>query len=67
MLLHTVNWQLRRDDVLPRNLSDSEKWRFPRVALTPERQSLWQSGMRFVLPAFCLYLGTLVFLSRKLR
>src|SRR5205085_11021229 len=31
LLLHTLNWQLKRDDRLPQDKPAGEKWQYPRV------------------------------------
>ena len=67
LLLHTLNWQLKRDDRLPEDKADAEKWRYPRVNLTPQQKSLWWAGTFLGLPLVCGYLGLLVLMLRKFR
>jgi hypothetical protein len=67
LLLHAVNWQLRRDDRLPQDLPDEAKWRFPRVDLSDRTKSLWRWGTFVGLPAVVVYLGVLTLMARKVR
>ncbi len=67
LLLHAVNWQLRRDDRLPQELADADKWRFPRADLTPRQFRLWHLGAFVGLPAVVVYLGVLALMARKVR
>ncbi|MGL4420129.1 MAG: hypothetical protein ACRCZF_05665, partial [Gemmataceae bacterium] len=67
LLLHTIHWQLKRDDRLPLDKSDAEKWRFPRVELSPERFALWRWGTFLGLPILAVYFGVLVLLRRNHR
>jgi hypothetical protein len=67
LLVHTLNWQLRRDDRLPRDADDADKWRFPRTALTPTQAYLWHTGTFLGLPLLCGYLGLIVLMTRKVR
>ena len=67
LLLHSVNWQLKRDDRLPQELADADKWRFPRVDLTPRQFRLWHLGAFVGLPAVVVYLGLLALMARKVR
>lgn len=67
LLLHAVNWQLRRDDRLPQDLADADKWRFPRADLTPRQFRLWHLAAFVGLPALTVYLGLLALMARKVR
>lgn len=67
LLMHAVNWQLRRDDRLPHELDDAAKWRFPRVDLTPRQFRLWHLAAFVGLPAVVVYFGILTLMARRLR
>ncbi|QEL13580.1 hypothetical protein [Limnoglobus roseus] len=67
LIVHTLNWQLKRDDRLPKDLPAEEKWQYPRVNLD-ERQSLyWRLGTAIGLPLVCAYFGVLMLMLRKVR
>ncbi len=63
LFLHTSNWLLGRDR-LPR---DDRPWKYPRVALSANEQTLWSLGTRLGLPVLFGYLGLVVLLVRRLR
>ncbi|MCZ2341047.1 MAG: hypothetical protein LC104_04530 [Bacteroidales bacterium] len=67
LLMHTLNWQLHREDRLPANVADAEKWRFPRVALSNRETAAWRLGTVLGLPLLCVYFGAFVLLMRKVR
>jgi hypothetical protein len=67
LLLHTVNWQLKRDDRLPTEVADADKWRFPRVPLDDKRQRYWKWGTAAGLPLLAAFLGLLALMLRRLR
>jgi hypothetical protein len=67
LLLHTLNWQLRRDDRLPRDVAAGEKWQYPRVNLTEQQFTLWRWGTFLGLPLLCAYFGLIVLMVRKVR
>jgi hypothetical protein len=67
LLLRTLDWQLRRDDRLPTDRPEAEKWRFPRVQLSSQTAALWHWGMFLLLPLLCVYAGTLILMTRRLR
>lgn len=67
LLLHAVNWQLRRADRLPKDAPDADKWRYPRVDLTDRELTLWRYGAVLGLPLLCGFLGTVVLMARKVR
>lgn len=67
LLLHAVNWELKRSDRLPREAADADKWRYPRVALDDRALTLWRSGAVLGLPLLCGFLGTVVLMARKVR
>jgi hypothetical protein len=64
LLLHTCNWLLKRDDLLPR--TDAE-WEYPRVNRDERTSFLWKYGPFVGLPAFFLYLGLIVWIVRRVR
>jgi hypothetical protein len=66
LLLHTLNWQLRRTDRLPQ-AADGARWEYPRVALGPSERTLWHLGTFAGLPLLCGYFGLLVLMTRKVR
>jgi ribosomal protein L17 len=65
LLLHTLNWQLRRDDRLP--TATQATWQYPRVELTPQQHTLWRWGTFLGLPLLCAYFGLIVLMVRKVR
>ena len=67
LLLHTLNWQLKRDDRLPQDVPEGEKWRFPRVELNDRGFALWRWGTFLGLPMLCGYAGLIVLMARKVR
>jgi hypothetical protein len=67
LLLHTLNWQLHRDDRLPHDADDAGKWRYPRAALTDREFFLWRWGTFAGLPLACGFLGLVVLMARKVR
>lgn len=67
LLLHTVNWELHRDDRLPRELADEAKWRFPRTDLAPREYRAWWLGAFLGLPALVIYFGLIALMIRKVR
>jgi hypothetical protein len=64
MLLDVANWLIGRDDLLAK---DAETWQYPRVELTPIEFNLWQWGARLGLPLVFIYLGTVVWMVRRMR
>ena len=67
LLLHTANWQLKRDDRLPKPAEDTKPWQFPRVNLEPKNATIWWYGASFLPPVFCGVFGVLVLMMRKVR
>jgi hypothetical protein len=67
LLMHTINWQLHREDRLPADVADAEKWRFPRVELSSRETAAWRLGTVLGLPLLCVYFGAFVLLMRKVR
>lgn len=67
LLLHTLNWQLRRDERLPSTPSDDEKWRYPRVELTSRETAAWRLGTLLGLPIACAVFGLIVLMVRRVR
>lgn len=67
LLLHTANWQLKRDDRLPKPAADTKPWQFPRVNLNPRDVTLLWYGASFLPPVFCGVFGVLVLMTRKVR
>lgn len=63
LLLDTVNWLLGRDDLLAR---DAESWEYPRVALSPLELKCWYA-LAYGMPILFIYLGTVVWLVRRMR
>jgi hypothetical protein len=64
LLLHTCNWLLKRDDLLPRT---NAEWEYPRVNRDERTSFLWKYGPFVGLPAFFLYLGLIVWIVRRVR
>ncbi len=67
LLLSTVNWQLRRDDSLPKDVDAADKWRYPRAALDTREQAYWQAGGVLGLPLIAALLGVVALLFRWRR
>lgn len=65
LLLSTVNWQLRRDDALPK--ADAGDWTFPRAALTPQQKSYWGLAAFPGLPLLMAVLGLFMWMIRRPR
>jgi hypothetical protein len=63
MFLDTVNWLLGRDDLLAR---DADTWQYPRVSLSPFEHKCWYL-ICYGLPCLFIYLGTVVWLLRRMR
>jgi hypothetical protein len=66
LLLNTLNWLLRRDDLLPRE-QDVQRWQYPRVQLSARDQLIWGAATQWVLPGAIAYLGIIVLLVRRMR
>jgi hypothetical protein len=67
LLLHSLNWQLRREDYLPQEKPSSETWRFPRVSLSDRDATLWRWGTFVGLPVLAGYFVLLMLMLRKVR
>jgi hypothetical protein len=67
LLLLTANWQLKRDDRLPKPAADTKPWQFPRVNLDARDTTLWWYGAAVLPPVFCGVFGVLVLMMRKVR
>ncbi|MCI0376330.1 MAG: hypothetical protein L0215_01860 [Gemmataceae bacterium] len=64
LLLDTANWLMGRDDLLAR---DRATWSFPRVELDKRAETIWTWGAWFGVPLVFVYLGTLMWLIRRMR
>ena len=64
LFLDVSNWLLGRDNLLAR---DNETWQFPRVEITPAEHTIWVWGICRALPFVFLYIGTIVWLVRRMR
>ncbi len=42
LLLTTVNWQLHRDDLLPKDPPPEDRWQFPREVMSEQQKKLWR-------------------------
>jgi hypothetical protein len=67
LLLHTMNWLLRRPERLPADVPDEQKWRFPRATLTEREAKVWKLGTITMLPMLCGLAGVVVLMARKVR
>lgn len=67
LLLHTLNWQLRRDDRLPADVPDDKKWRYPRADLTEREFFAWRWLTFAGLPLVTVYVGLIALMVRKVR
>ncbi len=65
MLLDLVNWLLGRDELLARE--PDHAWQFPRVDMDDTDHLVWQWATRLGLPLLFVYLGTVVWLVRRMR
>jgi hypothetical protein len=67
LLLHTVNWLMKRDDALPRETVEDAKWRYPRVPLDDKQRTYWSAGAAVGLPLLAAFLGLIALMVRRLR
>ncbi|MCU0704233.1 MAG: hypothetical protein MUF18_09690 [Fimbriiglobus sp.] len=67
LLISTVNWQLRRDDQLPKPVADAEKWRYPRVSLDDKQRQYWQVAGAAGLPLLAAFFGVVALMFRRRR
>lgn len=67
LLVSTVNWQLARDDSLPKEVAAEEKWKYPRVPLDDKQKTYWQWGGGLGLPLAAALLGMVALLFRWRR
>lgn len=67
LLLHTLNWQLRRDDRLPADVPDEKKWRYPRADLSAREFFAWRWLTFAGLPLLTAYVGLIALMVRKVR
>ncbi len=65
LLLDTTNWLLGRDDLLAR--ANAQPWQFPRVQMADNSKNLWTWGAALGLPLLFVYLGTVMWLVRRMR
>jgi len=65
LLLHSLNWQLHRDDKLP--TATGEEWKYPRVKLDPVQKAAWTGGAVALLPLTCAVFGVIVLMIRRFR
>lgn len=64
LLLHTCNWLLGLDDLLPKS---EREWSYPRLHLDAAQQTAWRWGAWLGLPGLFAYLGAVVYLLRRVR
>jgi hypothetical protein len=67
LLINSVEWLLNRQDRMPHDTPDNEKWRYPRVALTPEKINLWGVATRGAMPGLAVFCCIMVLMIRRLR
>ena len=67
LLLDSVNWQLKREDRLPRDAEPGQRWSYPRVALNATQQNAWHWGTFLGMPALAVFFGLVVLQLRRLR
>lgn len=65
LLLDTLNWQLKREDRLPRQTGTV--WSYPRTELTQQQYTLWRWGGFLGLPLLCAYFGLIMLMFRRVR
>ena len=52
---------------MPHDAAESERWHYPRVALSPVEYAGWRWGSFLGLPLLAAYLGLIVLMLRRLR
>ena len=67
LLLHSLNWQLRRDDKLPHGVPAGAEWKYPRVKLDAVQKAAWTGGAVALLPLSCAVFGVIVLMIRRFR
>ncbi len=67
LLLSTLNWQLKRDELLPKDVTVADRWQFPRVEMTAQQTKLWRMGTILGLPMLCAFVGVVVLMTRRMR
>jgi len=67
LLLSCLNWQLKRDDRLPSDVPDEQKWRYPRADLTQREFFVWWWATFLGLPVLTIYFGLITLMIRKVR
>jgi hypothetical protein len=67
LLLHALNWQLRRDDKLPQAVTAGQEWKYPRVKLDAVQKAAWTGGAVALLPLTCAVFGVIVLMIRRFR
>lgn len=67
LLLTTLNWQLKQDDRLAKDVPTEERWQYPRAALSETSARLWRFGGWLGIPALCAYFGVIVWMFRRIR
>jgi hypothetical protein len=67
LLLDAINWQLHRDDRLPADVPDGQKWRYPRADLSPRAFFAWRWATFAGLPLLTAYVGLIALMVRKVR
>ncbi len=67
LLLQSVHWSLKREDQMPHDAAAADRWRYPRVPLSPVEYAGWRWGTFLGLPLLAAYLGLIVLMLRRLR
>ncbi len=67
LLLDTLNWQLHRDDRLPADVPEAQKWRYPRADLSAREFFAWRWVTFAGLPLLIVYVGLIALMVRKVR
>lgn len=67
LMLSTMNWQLRQDDRLAKDVSPNERWEFPRSNLSASASKIWLFIGSIGIPVIAAYFGVIVLLFRRLR
>jgi hypothetical protein len=67
LLLTTLNWQLKQDDRLAKDVPTEERWQYPRADLSETSARLWRFGGWLGIPALCAYFGVIVWMFRRIR
>ncbi|MGL6072561.1 MAG: hypothetical protein ACRC8S_00235 [Fimbriiglobus sp.] len=66
LLVHTLTWQLKRDNALPAAPTEQTTWSYPRADLTPKMFTIWV-GVIVLVPFVIAVLGLIALMTRQVR